>query len=395
MIIKPVTMSPEDRVADALEVMARYHISGVPVTDREGRLVGILTNRDLRFTTNVQVPIRELMTKEDLVTVPVGITMEEAKRLLHKHRIEKLLVVDEDYRLKGLITVKDIKKAMMYPSATKDALGRLRVAAAVGTGEETRDRAAALVEAGVDVLVVDTAHAHSEPVLQTVETLKGEYPDVDVIGGNLATAEAVRDLVAAGADGVKVGMGPGSICTTRVIAGVGVPQLTAILGSRDAARKAGVPLIADGGIKFSGDITKAIAAGADCVMIGNLFAGSEESPGETVLYQGRTYKTYRGMGSLGAYRRGSRDRYFQDPTATVEKLVPEGVEGRVPYRGSVGDMIQQLVGGLQAGMGYCGARDIGALQKEALFLRVTAAGVREGHVHDVVITQEAPNYRIE
>jgi len=394
MIVRPVTMSPDDSVAEALKVMARFRISGVPVTDKEGKLLGILTNRDLRFTTKTQVPIRDLMTRENLITVPVGTTLEEAKRLLHQHRIEKLPVVDEDGRLSGLITVKDIQKTLQFPSACKDRMGRLRVAAALGTGPETRERAAALKEMGVDLLVVDTAHGHTADVLKMVETLKADHPDTDVMAGNVATAEATRALVEAGADGVKIGMGPGSICTTRVVAGVGVPQITAIMECAPVAHEMGVPLIADGGIKFSGDMTKALAAGADAVMVGNLFAGTEESPGESVIYQGRKYKVYWGMGSLRAYGRGST-RYAQDPEATEEKLVPEGIEGRVPYRGSMGEIVHQLLGGLRAGMGYCGCPTLDDLRKEARFLRITAAGLREGHVHDVIITQEAPNYRLD
>jgi len=394
MIVRPVTMSPDDSVAEALKVMARFRISGVPVTDKEGKLLGILTNRDLRFTTKTQVPIRDLMTRENLITVPVGTTLEEAKRLLHQHRIEKLPVVDEDGRLSGLITVKDIQKTLQFPSACKDRMGRLRVAAALGTGPETRERAAALKEMGVDLLVVDTAHGHTADVLKMVETLKADHPDTDVMAGNVATAEATRALVEAGADGVKIGMGPGSICTTRVVAGVGVPQITAIMECAPVAHEMGVPLIADGGIKFSGDTTKALAAGADAVMVGNLFAGTEESPGESVIYQGRKYKVYWGMGSLRAYGRGST-RYAQDPEATEEKLVPEGIEGRVPYRGSMGEIVHQLLGGLRAGMGYCGCPTLDDLRKEARFLRITAAGLREGHVHDVIITQEAPNYRLD
>jgi IMP dehydrogenase len=394
MIVKPVTMSPDDSVAAALGVMARFRISGVPVTDADGHLAGILTNRDLRFTTSTEIPIRELMTKENLVTVPVGTTLEEAKQLLHQHRIEKLLVVDDEGRLQGLITVKDIQKTLQYPNACKDDIGRLRVGAAVGTGPETKERAAALRDMGVDVLVVDTAHGHTKGVIGTVEWLKREYPDLEVIAGNIASAEGAHDLIKAGADGVKVGMGPGSICTTRVVAGVGMPQITAIMEAAPVAHDAGVPVIADGGIKYSGDITKALAAGADAVMAGNLFAGTEESPGESVLYQGRKYKVYWGMGSMRAYGRGS-SRYPQDPGATVEKMVPEGIEGRVPFRGQLGEIVHQLMGGLRAGMGYCGCPDLESLRRDTRFVRITSASLKESHVHDVIITQEAPNYRLD
>ena len=395
MIVDPITIAPEQKIYEALELMQKYKISGVPVTDRGGRLLGILTNRDLRFETRTDLPVSAVMTKEHLVTVAVGTTLEEAKAILHKHKIEKLLVVDRDYHLKGLITVKDIQKMIKYPHACKDALGRLRVAAALGVGPETLERARALVDARVDVLVVDTAHGHSAGVLETVRKLKGAFGDVDLVAGNVATEQATEDLIKLGVDGVKVGIGPGSICTTRVVTGVGVPQITAIAQCARAARKHGVPIIADGGIKFSGDITKALAAGASCAMIGSLFAGTEESPGETILYQGRTFKSYRGMGSLGAMRRGSADRYFQESEAGDDKLVPEGIEGMVPYKGSLQALVPQLVGGLRAGMGYCGAKDIEALRREARFIRVTAAGLKESHAHDVVITKEAPNYRLE
>jgi IMP dehydrogenase len=395
MIVDPITVSPEQRISEALELMGRYKISGVPVTDRGGRLLGILTNRDLRFETRLDLPVSAVMTREHLVTVPVGTTLEEAKTILHKHKIEKLLVVDRDNILKGLITVKDIQKMIKYPNACKDSLGRLRVGAAVGVGPETLDRARALVDARADVLVVDTAHGHSKGVMDTVKALRKAFADLDLIAGNIATEEATDDLVALGVDGLKVGIGPGSICTTRVVTGVGVPQITAIAHCARAARKANVPLIADGGIKYSGDITKAIAAGASAVMIGSLFAGTEESPGETILYQGRTFKAYRGMGSLGAMRRGSADRYFQDASAGDDKLVPEGIEGMVPYKGSLRDLVPQLVGGLRAGMGYCGARDIESLRQNARFIRATTAGLKESHAHDVVITKEAPNYRVE
>ncbi len=392
MIANPITLRPDACVQDALDLMARYRISGVPITDEQGYLVGILTNRDLRFETNTRRKVSELMTSDNLITVREGISLEEAKRLLHKHRIEKLLVVNEDGKLRGLITVKDIKKVMEYPNAAKDELGRLLVGAAVGTSPETRERIAALIEAGADVICVDTAHGHSKRVLETVEWVKSEYPDAQVVAGNIASPEAVFDLAAAGADCVKVGMGPGSICTTRIIAGAGVPQLTAILNCAPAARKAGVRLIADGGIRYSGDIAKALAAGADCVMIGSLFAGTEESPGETVLYEGRTYKEYRAMGSLAAMKRGSADRYAQSADQALSKLVPEGVEGRVPYKGPLSALVYQLVGGLRAGMGYCGAANLEEFHQKARFMRITAAGVRESHPHDIIITREAPNY---
>ncbi|HOL71707.1 MAG TPA: IMP dehydrogenase [Bryobacteraceae bacterium] len=391
MIVDPVTMEPEQKIYEALEVMKRYRISGVPVT-RNGRLVGILTNRDLRFETNHDQPIENVMTKENLITVPVGTTLEEAEKILHRHRIEKLLVVDENYILKGLITVKDIQKKLKYPNAAKDSQGRLRVGAAVGAGKDFLERAQELVAKKVDVLAVDTAHGHSERVLEVVKTLKRKLPDVQLLAGNVATYEGARDLIALGADGIKVGIGPGSICTTRVVSGAGVPQLTAIIECSRAAREAGVPLIADGGIKYSGDITKAIAAGADCVMIGSLFAGTDESPGETILYQGRTFKSYRGMGSTSAMAVASADRYGQEQNS---KLVPEGIEGRVPYKGPLAELVFQLVGGLKAGMGYCGASNIRELQQKAKFVRVTSAGLRESHVHDVIITKEAPNYRLE
>ena len=393
MIVDPVTIRPDQKIADALDLMQKYKISGVPVTDRGGRLLGILTNRDLRFETRTDLSVSAVMTKEDLVTVPVGTTLEEAKTILHKHKIEKLLVVDREYHLKGLITVKDIQKMIKYPYACKDGLGRLRVGAAVGVGPDEVDRARALVEARVDLLVVDTAHGHSAGVMDMVKTLRKAFPGVDLAAGNVATEQGAEDLMKLGVDAVKVGIGPGSICTTRVVTGVGVPQVTAIAQCALAARRHGIPLIADGGIKFSGDITKALAAGASSVMIGSLFAGAEESPGETILYQGRTFKAYRGMGSIGAMRRGSADRYFQE--ATEDKLVPEGIEGMVPHKGSMQGLMPQLVGGLRAGMGYCGARDIETLRREARFIRITSAGLREGHAHDVVITKEAPNYRME
>ena len=394
MIVDPITMSPDKPIYEALEVMSRYRISGVPVTDAEGRLVGILTNRDLRFCTAMDQPVAALMTKNDLVTVPVGTTLEQAKELLHRHRIEKLPVVDEEFRLRGLITVKDIQKQIKYPLACKDRYGRLRVGAAVGIGADTPDRARALLDAHVDVLVVDTAHGHSEGVLRMTARLRESFPEVQLVAGNVATGEGARALVERGVDAVKVGVGPGSICTTRVVTGAGVPQLTAVLDAARACREHDVPVIADGGIKFAGDLTKALAAGASSVMIGSLFAGTEESPGEQVLYQGRTFKEYRGMGSLGAMKRGSRDRYFQDEY-DERKLVPEGIEGRVPYKGSLAALIGQLVGGLRAGMGYVGCPDIATLQREARFIRISAASLRESHAHDVIITKEAPNYRLD
>jgi IMP dehydrogenase len=394
MIVDPITMRPDQRIFEALELMSRFHISGVPVTDESGRLVGILTNRDLRFCTATDQPVRAFMTAEGLVTVPVGTTLEQAKELLHRHRIEKLPVVDAEFKLRGLITVKDIQKQIRFPDACKDGFGRLRVGAAVGIARDTVARARALVEAKVDVLVVDTAHGHSEGVLRTVATLREQFPETQLVGGNVATAEGARALIERGVDGVKVGVGPGSICTTRVVTGAGVPQLSAILDARPVCRDSGVPMIADGGIKYSGDVTKAVAAGADAVMIGSLFAGAEESPGETVLFQGRTFKEYRGMGSIGAMKHGSRDRYFQDEF-DERKLVPEGIEGRVPYKGPLAALVSQLVGGLRAGMGYLGCPDVAALQAQARFVRVTAAGLRESHAHDVIITKEAPNYRLD
>ncbi len=396
MITDPITISPDLPIAQAREIMQRYHISGLPVT-KDGRLVGILTNRDLRFEKRLDRLVAEVMTKDRLVVARPGVTLEQAKEILHQHRIEKLLVVDEHMRLKGLITVKDIEKTIQYPNACKDALGRLRVGAAIGTGDDREVRVEALVHAGVDVVVIDTAHGHTTSVIETIRLLKREFPTLPLIAGNIATAEGARALVEAGADGIKVGMGPASICTTRVVSGVGVPQLTAIADSATVAAAAGVPLIADGGIRFSGDIVKALAAGAHAVMIGSLFAGTEESPGETILYQGRTYKLYRGMGSLEAMREreGSRNRYFQDDEESAGKLVPEGIEGRVPYKGSLALVIGQLVGGLKAGMGYTGCRTLAELRTKAKFIRVTAAGLRENHVHDVIITKEAPNYRLE
>jgi IMP dehydrogenase len=396
MIVDPVTVSPTARVAEALELMSRFRISGVPVT-RGSKLVGILTNRDLRFETRTNLPVSELMTKDELITVPVGTTLEQAKEILHRHKVEKLLVVDKDYNLKGLITVKDIQKQIKYPSACKDSLGRLRVGAAVGVTADVLDRVAALVEAKVDVVAVDTAHGHTSRVLETVEAIKKRFPELEVIAGNVGTQEGAADLVAAGVAAVKVGMGPGSICTTRVVSGAGMPQITAIAAAAKAAAPAGVPVIADGGVKFSGDIVKAIAAGASSVMIGSLFAGTDESPGELILRQGRSFKSYRGMGSIGAMKEGSRDRYFQefDGHTDTGKLVPEGIEGMVPYKGPLSAMVQQLVGGLRAGMGYCGTGSIRDLQTRSRFVRISSAGLKESHVHDVIITKEAPNYRLE
>lgn len=394
MIVDPITMNPDQKIYEALELMKKYRISGVPIT-REGRLVGILTNRDLRFETRLDQPISAVMTKEKLVTVPPGTTLEEAKRHLHAHRIEKLLVVDDSYCLKGLITIKDIEKVRKYPNACKDEIGRLRVGAAVGPGVDREERLEALIRAGVDVVVIDTAHGHSQGVIDAVIDTKRLYPDLQLLAGNIATAAAAEALIRAGVDAVKVGIGPGSICTTRVVAGVGVPQITAIADVASVTRKAGIPLIADGGIKYSGELPKAIAAGADVIMIGSLFAGTDESPGETILYQGRTYKAYRGMGSLGAMKQGSKDRYFQGDVESEVKLVPEGIEGRVPYRGSLSENIHQLMGGLRAGMGYTGCRTLRELQEKGKFMRITNAGLRESHVHDVNITHEAPNYRVE
>ena len=403
MIVDPITLSPTNRIYEALELMRKYRISGVPITEdgsKEGRLVGILTNRDLRFETNVNRTIAEVMTRENLITVPVGTTLDAAREILHQRKVEKLLVVDRDFQLKGLITVKDIQKAVKYPNASKDSLGRLRCGAAVGVARDTIDRADALVAASVDVLVVDTAHGHSQNVLDMVRTLRRRFAHVDLVAGNVATAEGTEALINVGVDAVKVGIGAGSICTTRVIAGIGVPMITAIMECARAAAAHDVPIIADGGIRFSGDITKAIAVGASTTMIGNLFAGTDESPGEIILYQGRSFKEYRGMGSIGAMRRGSRDRYFQDefdleaPDGS-DKLVPEGIEGRVAHKGSVAAMVHQLVGGLRAGMGYCGCRNIPTLQRQAKLIRITPAGARESHVHDVAITKEAPNYRSE
>ncbi len=394
MIIDPVTIHPEQQVHEVLALMAKYRISGVPVV-QGNQLVGIVTNRDLRFESNMEKQISEVMTKDNLVTVPEGIDLEASKKLLHEHRIEKLLVVDGEGRLKGMITIKDIEKIKKYPHACKDQMGRLRVGAAIGVGPDHLERTQALLNAGADVILIDTSHGHSENVLQTVRELKKTFAAIEVIAGNVATAKGAEDLIEAGVDAVKIGIGPGSICTTRIVAGIGVPQVSAILNCKPVSNKTGIPLIADGGIKFSGDVAKAIGAGAHTVMIGGLFAGTEESPGEMILFQGRSYKVYRGMGSLEAMKQGSKDRYYQTEQAEDDKLVPEGIVGRVPYRGSLAGNILQLVGGLKAGMGYVGARTIEELRDKARFLRITAAGLRESHVHDVIITKEAPNYRLE
>ena len=391
MIVDPITVEPEQSIADARALMARYRISGVPVT-KAGKLVGILTNRDLRFETRSDIPISEVMTKDNLVTVAVGTTLEQAEAILHQHRVEKLLVVDDQYNLKGLITVKDIQKKLKYPNAAKDSQGRLRVGAAIGATGDFLERALELVARKVDVLAIDTAHGHTTRVMAAVKAIKSRQPGVQLLTGNVATFEGARELVALGVDGIKVGIGPGSICTTRVVSGAGVPQITAILDCARAVRGTGVPLVADGGVKYSGDVTKAIAAGADTVMIGGLLAGTDESPGETILFQGRTFKTYRGMGSLGAMSQGQTNRYEQDPGS---KLVPEGIEGRVASKGPLADLVYQLVGGLRAGMGYCGVRSLAELQNKARFLRISPAGLRESHVHDAIITKEAPNYRAE
>jgi IMP dehydrogenase len=393
MIVDPVTISPENSVHHALDLMNKYHVSGLPVT-HGSKLVGILTNRDLRFEKNLDQSVSSVMTKENLVTVPVGTTLEEAERLLQQHRIEKLLVVDQNFNLKGLITVKDIQKKLEYPRATKDQQGRLRVGAAIGATGDFLERAVELARANVDLLALDTAHGHSTRVMEAIRAVKQRLPNMQLAAGNVATYEGARDLIALGIDGLKVGIGPGSICTTRVVTGAGVPQVTAIVEASRAAKGTGVPVIADGGVKYSGDITKAIAAGASVVMIGGLFAGTEESPGETILYQGRTFKSYRGMGSLGAMEAGSADRYAQE-TADRGKSVPEGVEGRVPYKGPLSGLVDQLTGGLRSGMGYCGAADLRELQEHGRFVRITSAGLRESHVHDVIITREAPNYQVE
>ena len=393
MIVDPVTISPEHTVQQALDIMTKYRVSGLPVT-RGTRLVGILTNRDLRFEKNLRQPVGAAMTKENLVTVPVGTTLEEAERLLQRHRIEKLLVVDKDFNLKGLITVKDIQKKLEFPKAAKDEQGRLRVGAAIGATGDFLERATELARAKVDVLALDTAHGHSTRVMEAIRAVKKRLPEMQLIAGNVATYEGAKDLISLGIDGLKIGIGPGSICTTRVVTGAGVPQITAILEASRAAQGTGVPVIADGGMKYSGDISKAIAAGASVVMIGGLFAGTEESPGETILYQGRTFKSYRGMGSIGAMEAGSADRYAQEGAARG-KSVPEGVEGRVPYKGPLGSLVDQLVGGLRSGMGYCGAANLKELQEKSRFVRITSAGLRESHVHDVIITREAPNYQVE
>jgi IMP dehydrogenase len=395
MIVEPVTLGPNDLVADALAVMERYHISGVPITNPDGKLVGILTNRDLRFETNVELPVSALMTKENLVTVPVGTTLEEAEEMLHQHKVEKLPVVDDNFVLKGLITVKDIQKRRLYPNATKDARGRLCVAAAVGVLADGIERAEALIAAGVDAIVVDTAHGHSRAVAETVRAIKAGW-DIDVVAGNVATGAAAEALIEAGADAIKVGVGPGSICTTRVVAGIGVPQISAIFECASVANRRGVPLIADGGVQFSGDIAKAIAAGADTVMLGSLFAGVDESPGEVILYQGERYKEYRGMGSIGAMktRSFSKDRYFQQDIESLAKFVPEGIEGRIAYKGPLSNMVYQLIGGLRAAMGYCGTPTIAEMKTRTRFVQITGAGLRESHPHDVIITKEAPNYRV-
>ena len=394
MIVDPITMHPDQKIYEALEVMEKYRISGVPIV-KEGKLAGILTNRDLRFETDLNRNIDSVMTKENLITATVGITMEESKKLLHKNRIEKLLVVDDKNNLKGLITIKDIEKIRKYPNACKDQLGRLRVGAAIGITSNREERTENLLRAGADVIVIDTSHAHTKSVIEAIADTKKNFPDCELIAGNVATAEAALDMINAGCDGVKVGVGPGSICTTRVIAGVGVPQITAIIDCAKIAKKFDIPLIADGGIKYSGDITKALVAGASSVMIGNLIAGTDESPGETVIFQGRSYKVYRGMGSIEAMKKGSKDRYYQDDIISDAKLVPEGIEGRIPYRGSLSSNIYQLLGGLKAGMGYVGAKNLQELREKGKFIKVTAAGLRESHVHDVIITKEAPNYRLE
>jgi IMP dehydrogenase len=393
MIVDPVTISPDLSVRDAMEIMTKYRVSGLPVT-QGSRLVGILTNRDLRFEKNLDQPVNNVMTKENLVTVPVGTTLEEAERILQRHRIEKLLVVDTEFRLKGLITVKDIQKKLEFPNAAKDSQGRLLVGAAIGATGDFLERAVELEQAKVDVLAIDTAHGHSARVMEAIRRVKHRLPEMQLIAGNVGTYEGARDLIALGLDGIKVGIGPGSICTTRVVTGAGVPQITAILEAARAAKGTGVPVIADGGIKYSGDISKAIAAGASVTMLGGLFAGTEESPGETILYQGRTFKSYRGMGSLGAMQAGSADRYAQEDAARG-KSVPEGVEGRVPYKGSLAALTDQLVGGLKSGMGYCGVATLAELQERSRFVRITVAGLRESHVHDVIITREAPNYQVE
>jgi len=394
MIVDPITMRPNNKIFEAMEAMEKYKISGLPITDENNTLMGILTNRDIRFETRLNLPINDVMTK-DLITVPLGTSLEEAEKLFHKHKIEKILMVDENYKLKGLITYKDVLKRTRYPFATKDEYGRLRVGGAVGTANDTLERAKALIDAKADVLVVDTAHGHSKRVLDIIKLLKKEFPGKELIAGNIATKEAAKDMIDFGVDAVKVGVGPGSICTTRIVTGAGIPQITAIAEVYSITKEKNIPLIADGGVKYSGDITKAITAGAWTVMLGNLLAGTVESPGEVVIYQGRSYKTYRGMGSLEAMREGSRDRYFQDTIIGETKLVPEGIEGRVPIKGNVSYLIEMMVGGLKAGMGYAGSRTITELQENGKFIRITPAGIRESHVHDVIITKEAPNYHLE
>jgi len=394
MIVDPISIEPGRKLYEVMEIMSKYRISGVPVV-KKGKLVGIITNRDLRFETNLDQTVEAVMTKDNLATASPGITLEESKAILHERRIEKLLVVDDEGKLLGLITIKDIEKIKKYPYACKDERGRLRVGAALGVGADMEERAERLISANVDVVVVDTAHGHSEGVIQTVRALKKKFPRLEVVAGNVATAEGTRSLAEAGADAVKVGVGPGSICTTRVVAGIGIPQMTAIMDCAQEARKWGIPIVADGGIKYSGDVTKALAGGADSVMIGSLFAGTEESPGETILFQGRSYKVYRGMGSIEAMKEGSKDRYFQVEVESEKKLVPEGIVGRVPYRGPLAETVYQLVGGLRAGMGYLGSVNIQELQTKPKFMQITAAGLRESHVHDVIIIKEAPNYRVE
>ncbi len=394
MIMKPITLTPDHKLSDVLELMKRYKISGIPITHADGKLAGILTNRDLRFATNYDDKVDTVMTKNNLITAKVGTTLEDAEKILHKHRIEKLLVVDDQFMLQGLITVKDIQKKKMYPFACKDTHGRLRVGAALGVTKDLIERAEALVEAGVDVLAVDTAHGHSQGVLNAVRTVKKKFPQMEIIAGNVASGDATMELIKAGADAIKVGIGPGSICTTRVVAGVGVPQITAIIECAKAAAKENIPIIADGGVKQTGDIAKAIVAGADTVMIGSLFAGTEESPGESVLYEGRQYKVYRGMGSLSAMKHGSKDRYFQEDEMDTDKLVPEGIEGRVPFKGRLSDVVYQMIGGLRSAMGYCGAKTISEMKTKTKLMKMTGAGLKESHPHDVLVTQEAPNYRV-
>ena len=394
MIIDPVTIRPDQRIAEVMKIMERYRISGLPVTEGD-RLVGIVTNRDLRFETNLEKRVSDVMTSENLVTVSEGIELEESKKLLHQHRIEKLLVVDKDGKLTGMITIKDIEKIKKYPNACKDSRGRLRVGAAIGVGPDMMERAEAVQNAGSDVLLIDTSHGHSRNVIEAVKRLKGAFRNLELIAGNVGTGEGAEDLIKAGVDGVKIGIGPGSICTTRIVAGIGVPQVTAIMNCKEVSDRTGIPLIADGGIKFSGDLTKAIGAGAHCVMIGGLFAGADESPGERIFFQGRSYKVYRGMGSLEAMKEGSKDRYYQTEDEDLEKLVPEGIVGRVPYSGPLAENLFQLVGGLKAGMGYVGCRTVEELRQNARFIKISAAGMRESHVHDVIITKEAPNYRLD